>query len=110
MGRAIFQLYRGSDIGTAIHEIAHHGYWNLSESDRRIFDNYAVKSTGKFVANILGENYDNTFIEKLRNIKEGDELYNRIIENACLYEVKFLLNSLNLQSLNVQDKYNMTPE
>lgn len=110
MGRAIFQLYRGADIGTAIHEIAHHGYWNLSEEDRRIFNNYAVKSVGKFIANILGRNYDDTFIAELRNIKQGDELFNKIIENACLNQVMFLLNSLNLQSLNIQDKNNMTPE
>ena len=110
MGRAIFQLYRGADIGTAIHEIAHHGYWNLSEEDRRIFNNYAVKSVGKFIANILGRNYDNTFIAELRNIKQGDELFNKIIENACLNQVMFLLNSLNLQSLNIQDKNSMTLE
>jgi len=79
MGRAIFQLYAGADIGTAIHEIAHHGYWNLSEEDKAIFNKYATKSMGRFVANILGENYDDNFITQLRNIKEGDELYNRII-------------------------------
>jgi len=72
MGRAIIQLYYGADLGTVIHEIAHHGYWNLSESDRQIFNNYATKSSGKFVANLLGMNYDENFINRLRNIKNDE--------------------------------------
>jgi len=84
MGRAIVQLYAGADVGTVIHEIAHHGFWNLSERDRDIFTRYATKSMGKFVANLLDREYDNNFIAELRNIKEGDELYNKIISNACL--------------------------
>ena len=110
MGRAIVQLYAGADVGTVIHEIAHHGFWNLSERDRDIFTRYATKSMGKFVANLLDREYDNNFIAELRNIKEGDALYNQIISNACLGQVKYLLNTLNLQSLGITDISKVSPD
>jgi len=63
--RSLITLYRGADAMTAVHEIGHLGYWSMSEKDRSTFNYWAGMTEGKYIARILGENYDQDFRNRL---------------------------------------------
>jgi hypothetical protein len=62
---AIIKLYMGSDVGTAMHEIAHVGYWNLSPEKQAIYNKFALKSQKKYVATVLGQEFNDDFKQRL---------------------------------------------
>jgi hypothetical protein len=80
----MIQLYRGGDIISAVHEIAHVGYENLSVQDKATFNRYAVKSMGQWIADMLDVNYDDALRQRLHNLQNDEELRKKIEESPAL--------------------------
>ena len=100
---AFIQLYKSGDLASAVHEIAHIGYWNLNESDKRTFDYYAIKTQGRYIADMLDENYDNNFVNRLV------KLVNDVKNNKLDEEDKQLQDKINSHPATRQIQANLIP-
>ena len=107
IAKAVVRLYAGADLATAAHELAHLGWINLSQQDRDTFSKWAVATEGKFVAQVLGMQYDQNFrsalIEALTNKGQGgsqasQELWDKIRKEGAVSQTLDILNGTNTEA------------
>jgi len=106
IAKAVVRLYAGADLATAAHELAHLGWINLSQQDRDTFSKWAVATEGRFVAQVLGVQYDQNFrsslIEALTNKGQGgsqvsQELWDKIRKEGAVLQTLDILNGTNTE-------------
>lgn len=102
IANAVVRLYAGADLATAAHELAHLGWINLSQQDRDTFTKWALRTEGRFVAQVLGMNNDENFQSYLREAltnrgqngsQTSQELWRRIREQGATSQTIDLLNN-----------------
>ena len=81
---AVVSLYQGADLVTAVHEIAHIGWQNLTEQQRKEYAVYAQNTEAKLAATMLKQEDTPELRQQLRNIANFPELQKEIMKNGVL--------------------------
>jgi len=109
ISKAVVRLYAGADLVTAAHEVAHLGWINLSDQDKETFGNWAIATEEKFVAQVLGIQYDDNFksylLEALTNQGVGGSRDSQVLwakiqmQGATRQTIDILNNHRNAQNM-----------
>lgn len=93
--RAVVYLYKGADIGTAIHELSHVAYWRLSPQERKVFnDSITPEEEYRFVAKVLGTTPD-AFAIQLRQAQAddgGQKLMDELKKKGVLFQTMDIID------------------